>query len=78
MNTCVCIENISLLGKRESPKVGEVFFYDVDFRTQYPYILYDLSDGSFLWSLTPMTFNKGFVDIQSKREERIEEIFNFN
>jgi hypothetical protein len=30
MNTCVCIEKVKFLGKREPPKVGEVFYYDVD------------------------------------------------
>jgi hypothetical protein len=74
MSTCVCIENISLLGKRESPKVGEVFLYDYNNKSQYPYMVYDLTDGSFLWSLTPMTFNKGFKDVQKHREQQLEEI----
>jgi hypothetical protein len=78
MNTCVCLEKVMLLGRREPPKVGEVFYYDVDFRTQFPYILYDSSDGSFLWTLTDKSFNKSFKDLQSQREERIEEILNFN
>jgi len=76
MNTCVCIEKVMLLGKRESPKVGEVFYYDVDFRTQYPYILYDLSDGSFLWTLTDKSFNKSFKDIQKHRQEQLDKILN--
>jgi hypothetical protein len=43
-------------------------------RTQFPYILYDLSDGSFLWTLTPKTFNETFKDVQKHRQEQIEEI----
>ena len=74
MITCVCVEKVMLLGKREPPKVGEVFYYDYNNKSQYPYMLYDLSDGSFLWTLTDKSFNKSFKDIQKHRQEQLEEI----
>jgi hypothetical protein len=74
MNTCVFFGKVLLLGKREPPKVGEVFLYDVNNKSQYPYMVYDLSDGSFLWTLTDKSFNKSFKDLQKHRQEQLEEI----
>jgi len=74
MNKCICVGKVLLLGKREPPKVGEVFLYDVNNKSQYPYMVWDLSDGSFLWTLTDKSFNNSFKDVQKHRQEQIEEI----
>jgi len=72
--TCICISENTLFGARESPKVGEVFMYQLVDNSQFNYRIYDLETGAFIWQLTDRSFYKIFKDLQEHRQEKLEEI----
>jgi hypothetical protein len=72
--TCICIAENTLFGARESPKVGEVFMYQLMDTSQFNYRIYDLKTGDFLWQLTDRSFYKIFKDLQEHRQEQLDEI----
>jgi hypothetical protein len=72
--TCICTTENKLFGRREPPKVGEVFMYQLMDNSQFNYHIYDSKTGAFLWSLTDRSFYNIFKDLQEHRQEQLEEI----